>query len=164
MFSSLNCNIHSGGRSVCTAAAPHNTPQNTSCVHKIIIFRLLLAFIDWFLVPAARAFSVCCWAFSQWRRHQQLSAEYSWLQGTDRLMQTHADSCRECRQQCCTNACTGWMFYVCSALAPGNSDVSVPLSSLNITICQYIRSEIVIWSQLTGDPASVDALNFWEKS
>ena len=22
---------HSGGRSVCTAAAPHNTPQNTSC-------------------------------------------------------------------------------------------------------------------------------------
>ena len=23
---------HSGGRSVCTAAAPHNTPQNTSCV------------------------------------------------------------------------------------------------------------------------------------
>ena len=24
---------HSGGRSVCTAAAPHNTPQNTSCAY-----------------------------------------------------------------------------------------------------------------------------------
>ena len=111
----------------------------------------------------------CCLSFLRlllsFQSMEAASAAECWVLVTAGNRQTHADSCRlrgECRQQCCTNACTGWMFNVCPALAPGISDVSVPLSSLNITICQYIRSEIVIWSQLTGDPASVDALNFWE--
>ena len=51
---------HSGGRSVCTAAAPHNTPQNTSCVYNKIFVKWSPDLGHLWIFKTKAKFEECC--------------------------------------------------------------------------------------------------------